>query len=112
MSYQAAYHFLLIDDNQVDINATEAMLQSTRYLRYLHIVKSKETAVAYLKRQGPFSKAKQPDIIFLSIYRSDSKGIGLLKWIKSDPEINHIPVVVLTAPNTNTDSLHPSIVIA
>jgi two-component system chemotaxis response regulator CheY len=40
---------------------------------------------------------QQPDLILLDLFMPRLDGLGLLETIKSNPDINHIPIIVLSA---------------
>lgn len=101
------YDFLLIEERQTDIRSLVETLRTARVHHDLNIVQNTDAAFAYLKQQGPFSGVRRPDLIFLGLNSSNSKSMRLLKKIKSDPEICHIPVVVLTPSGDSTPSIAP-----
>jgi two-component system, chemotaxis family, response regulator Rcp1 len=62
-------------------------------------------ALAFLRRQGKFGAAPRPDIIFLDLNMPRKDGREVLSEIKQDPDLRHIPVVVLTTSADEEDVL-------
>ena len=55
------------------------------------------TALAYLRRQGPYTRAPRPDIILLDLNLPRMSGLELLAQIKQDADLKVIPVIVLSS---------------
>ncbi len=62
-------------------------------------------AIAYLRRQGAYAEAPQPDLILLDLNLPKKDGREVLAEIKNDPALKHIPVVVLTSSDSERDVL-------
>jgi DNA-binding response OmpR family regulator len=60
--------------------------------------KKYEVAVAYGGMEG-LSKAKteRPDLIVLDVMMPDKDGYAVCKELKADPQLTHIPILLLTA---------------
>ena len=56
-----------------------------------------KNAIAYLNKEGAYSKAKIPDLIFIDLKLPKINGIELLSYIKNDKKIKAVPVVVFSS---------------
>ena len=80
---------LIIDDEQGIRETTQVCLEITGDWEVFTASSGKEgLAVA---------ASSQPDVILLDVMMPDMDGLTTLKKIQSNPEIQHIPVVFLTA---------------
>ena len=52
---------------------------------------------------GSYEKAPRPDLVLLDLNLPKYDGRQLLEQIKSDPDLSHIPVVVLTTSSAEED---------
>ena len=55
-----------------------------------------QQALDLLQAKGEFAKRPMPGLIYLDIEMPHMNGIETLKRIKSDPNLRHIPVVMMT----------------
>jgi chemotaxis family two-component system response regulator Rcp1 len=55
-----------------------------------------DQALAYLRRQGEYSKASLPHLIFLDLHLPKVPGLVVLAEIKENPALKIIPVVVIS----------------
>ncbi|MCE9581482.1 MAG: response regulator [Planctomycetes bacterium] len=62
-----------------------------------------EDALDYLRRKGNYASAKRPRLILLDLNLPRKDGREVLEDIKDDPELKHIPVVVLTTSAAESD---------
>ena len=62
-------------------------------------------ALAYLRREEPYPHAVRPDLILLDLNLPRRDGREVLKEIKDDESLRHIPVVVLTTSQLEEDIL-------
>lgn len=86
---------LLVEDNE-DLLQTVRSLLSRTY--QVHIARQGEEALAILKEQ-------EIDIVISDIMMPVMDGLTLCRRIKQDAEINHIPVILLTAKNSIDDRI-------
>ncbi len=96
---------LLVEDNPADAELTQEGLKRAKVLTDLHVVEDGEQALAFLRREPPHANAPAPDLILLDLNLPKMDGREVLAEIKSDPALEHIPVVVLTSSNADTDVL-------
>lgn len=91
---------LLVEDNPEDAAVTARVLKHNMLSNGLIIAASGSEALSALKNE---SSAELPQLILLDINLPDVSGIDLLTRIKSDSNLNAIPVVILTGSNEDQD---------
>jgi CheY-like chemotaxis protein len=96
---------LLVEDNPGDVDLAREGLAEGKTHNNLHVVGDGEEALAFLRRQGKFAEAPRPDVILLDLNLPRKDGRQVLAEIKSDPELMHIPVVVMTTSTDEQDIL-------
>jgi CheY-like chemotaxis protein len=96
---------LLVEDNPGDVRLTREALKEGKVYNNLHWAKDGVEALDFLKRQGRHADAPRPDIILLDLNLPKKDGREVLAVIKSDDELKHIPVVVLTTSQAEEDVL-------
>jgi chemotaxis family two-component system response regulator Rcp1 len=90
-------HILLVEDSQGDAELmTEALLEGDLDVR-VTTVGDGEEAVLYLRRQGPYHDAPRPDLILLDLHLPRRNGHEVLADVKRDESLRLIPVVLMTA---------------
>ncbi len=94
---------LLVEDNPGDVDLTIEALREAKVRNELNVVSDGVEAIAYLRRQGAHAGAKLPDLILLDLNLPKRDGREVLAEIKGDPELKHIPVVVLTSSDSERD---------
>jgi CheY-like chemotaxis protein len=88
---------LLVEDSAGDAELMiEALAESPLAPRVI-VVEDGEQAVQYLRRQGPFRAATRPDLILLDLHLPRKNGHEVLADIKTDESLRLIPVILLTA---------------
>jgi len=100
-----AIHILLVEDNPADARLTAEGLKRAKVMNQLHIVEDGEEAIAFLRRDGRWADAPRPDIVFLDLNLPKMDGREVLSVVKSDPNLGHIPIVVLTSSDADADIL-------
>jgi len=100
-----AIHILLVEDNPADARLTAEGLKRAKVMNQLHIVEDGEEAIAFLRREGRWADAPRPDIVFLDLNLPKMDGREVLSVVKSDPNLGHIPIVVLTSSDADADIL-------
>lgn len=94
---------LLVEDNEDDIVLEQEALSEAKLVNIMSVVRDGEEALAYLKRQGRYHDAKVPGLILLDINMPKKNGFEVLDEIKADPDLRHIPVVMLTTSESERD---------
>ncbi len=94
---------LLVEDNEDDILLEREALADAKLVNLMSVVRDGEEALAYLRRQGEYQNARVPGLILLDINMPKKNGFEVLNEIKADPALMHIPVVMLTTSDSETD---------
>jgi CheY-like chemotaxis protein len=94
---------LLIDDNPADIELTRQCFRESRILNEIHAAADGDTALAFLRRDEPFAAVPRPDLVLLDLNLPGIDGREILAAIKRDPELQMIPVIVLTTSDADND---------
>lgn len=101
----APIQVLLIEDNPGDARLTREALLGCNLKMQITEVKDGEQAIACLLREDDFCDAPTPDLILLDLNLPRKDGREVLVEIKANPNLNHIPVVVLTSSKAEDDIL-------
>lgn len=96
-------NILLVEDNPADVRLTREAMSASRTRNALHIARDGEEAMAFLRREGVFSKSPRPDLIILDLNLPKKDGREVLSEVKSDPNFKRIPVIILTTSNATDD---------
>ena len=96
---------LLVEDNPGDVRLTVEALREGKVTNSLSVAKDGVEALAFLRREGSFANAPQPDLILLDLNLPRKDGREVLAAIKADPIFRRIPVVVLTSSDAEQDIL-------
>lgn len=101
-----AIDVLLIEDDPGDVLITREAFEHNKIENNLHVASDGEEGLDYLYRRGSHQNAPRPDLVLLDLNLPKYDGRQLLDTIKSDPDLCHIPVVVLTTSAAEEDILH------
>jgi CheY-like chemotaxis protein len=101
-----AIDVLLIEDDPGDVLITREAFEHNKIENTLHVATDGEEGLDYLYRRGQYEHAPRPDLVLLDLNLPKYDGRQLLDTIKSDPDLCHIPVVVLTTSAAEEDVLH------
>jgi CheY-like chemotaxis protein len=96
---------LLVEDDPGDVLITREAFAENKVRNRLDVVSDGEAAMAYLRRQGDFAAAPRPDLVLLDLNLPRKDGHEVLAEVKSDPDLQRIPVVILTTSDAEEDIL-------
>ena len=97
---------LLADDDADDRMLTRDALAESRLANNLKFVEDGEQLMDYLCRRGNYASAEdspRPGLILLDLNMPRKDGREALREIKSNPNLRHIPIVVLTTSKAEED---------
>lgn len=96
---------LLVEDDPGDVLMTREAFDENKVANRLAVVSDGESAMTYLRKEGPFADAPTPDLVLLDLNLPRMDGREVLAAMKSDDALRSIPVVVLTTSEAEEDVL-------
>lgn len=96
---------LLVEDNPGDVRLTREAWKEARIPNRLHVAADGLDALAFLRREGRHAGAVRPHLILLDLNLPRKDGREVLADIKKDPDLKHIPVVILSTSKADQDVL-------
>lgn len=110
MKYEKHKHqnitILIADDDEDDIRLVTDALKAIGATLDLRYVENGQKLLEYLHRQGAYSVVSSspcPTLILLDLNMPIKDGREALAEIKADPQLRHIPIVVLTTSEAKED---------
>ena len=97
---------LHVEDNAAHAELVRRSLENHRVINRMHHVKDGEEALDFLFRRGAYSDPRispRPTLILLDIRLPRVSGLEVLDQIDADPDLNRIPVVMLTTSSAEAD---------
>ncbi len=92
---------LLVEDSLVDARLTMGSLQQGGFQHRVTLVRDGAEALAFLRKEAHFSRAPRPDLILLDLLLPFKSGVEVLQELRGDESLASIPVVILTASETD-----------
>jgi two-component system response regulator len=96
---------LLVEDSPGDVRLTREAFKDAKVHMNLHVASDGAEAMAFLRREGDYTKVPRPDLILLDLNLPKKDGREVLGEIKESPTLKSIPVVVLTTSASEADIL-------
>lgn len=96
-------HILLVEDNEGDILLTTEAFEDAKILVKLSVAKDGVEAIGFLNNEGKYKDAGMPDLLLLDVNLPKKNGHEVLKYIKENDAIKHIPVIMLTTSSAESD---------
>ncbi|MGP1375239.1 MAG: response regulator [Almyronema sp.] len=100
------HSILLVEDDSNDILFVERAFRQVNAVNPIQIVKDGDAAVDYLAGVGAYidrDRYPLPALILLDLKLPRRSGVEVLAWIKQQPGLKRIPVVILTSSRENLD---------
>jgi len=104
MSDQAL--FLLVEDSESDAILIRRAFVKGNIINPLQVVVNGDQAIAYLRGEGAFSNRAEyplPELVLLDLKLPGIDGFQVLRWIRQQPELKALRVVVLTSSDRIQD---------
>ncbi|MCC5654877.1 response regulator [Nostoc sp. XA013] len=108
-SLQTQDTILLVEDNSRDILLIQRAFRKAGILNPLQVVSDGDAAVLYLSGEEPYSKRSHyplPALILLDLKLPRRSGAEVLMWLRQQPILKRMPVVVLTSSREYADVNH------
>ncbi|HYK30444.1 MAG TPA: response regulator [Streptosporangiaceae bacterium] len=98
-------HVLLVEDDPGDVLITKEAFAENKVRNHLSVVNDGVKALQFLRREADYAGAPRPDLILLDLNLPRMDGHEVLANIKSDADLQRIPVVILTTSDAEEDVL-------
>ena len=92
---------LLIEDDPGDVLLTTEAFQSSKVTNELRVISDGAEAIEHLRAQADAGTV--PDLVLLDLNLPKVSGPEILEFIKTDPRLRRVPVVVLTTSAAEED---------
>ncbi len=105
MSTAKIKKILLVEDNENDIELTLNALQDCRLSNEVFPVRDGAEALDYMYSRNNYKDRAEglPAVILLDLKMPRVDGIEVLRTLKSDPDLRHVPIVMLTSSREERD---------
>ena len=100
---QFNFIILLVEDNEGDILLTKEALEDAKLFIKLSVVKDGKEAIDFTGKQGKYPDVEMPDLMLLDVNLPKKNGHEVLKYIKGNENLKHIPVIMLTTSSSEKD---------
>lgn len=100
------YTILLAEDDQNDVLLIKRALDKSRIINTIACVGDGEETVAYLKGAGSYADRQRyplPSMLLLDLKLPRLSGHEVLQWLRGQPLLKRLPVVVLTSSREPSD---------
>ena len=97
---------LSVEDNADDVYILRRALKKAQVTNPVHVVTDGQQAIDYLAGNGVFAdrtKFPIPCLIFLDLKLPYRDGFEVLAWIRQHPELEVVPVAILTGSDESRD---------
>ncbi len=97
---------LLAEDDKNDIFLMRQALENAGFPNPLVVVQNGIEAVQYLQGEGQYAQRAKfplPGLLLLDLKMPLMDGFDVLAWLRSHPQFNALPVVVLTSSKLESD---------
>jgi CheY-like chemotaxis protein len=103
---------LLVDDNDDDLFALRRALKKAGVTNPQQVATDGQQAIDYLAGEGKFADRTQfplPLLVFLDLKMPYRNGFDVLAWVREQPDLASLPVVVLTGSDELRDHQRASV---
>ncbi len=97
---------LLVEDDANDVMLFRRAKDKSNLANPLQVVEDGEAAVAYLSGQGQYADRNRyplPALMLLDLKLPRKSGLEVLAWLREQPGLLRLPVVVLTSSKESVD---------
>ncbi len=97
---------LLIEDDPNDVFLIQRAFEKAGLDNVLKIVRDGEQAIDYLSGKDQYANRSRfplPFLLLLDLKMPGTDGFEVLQWVKAEPELKRLLVIVLTSSNLQAD---------
>jgi CheY-like chemotaxis protein len=100
------YTILLVEDDPNDAFLIQRAFRKANLANPIQVMNDGEAAVQYLSGQEPYADRDRyplPILMLLDLKLPRRSGLEVLEWLKQQPKLKRLPVVVLTSSREHID---------
>ena len=97
---------LLVEDDANDVLLIRRAFAKAAITNPVHNVEDGDAAVAYLAGEGSYADRDDhplPAVVLLDLKLPRRSGLEVLEWVRRDPGLRRLPIVVLTSSRESSD---------
>jgi len=97
---------LLVEDNATDVLLIRRAMARASVRNPIHVASDGDLAVAYLAGEMPYTDRQRyplPGLVLLDLKLPKRSGHEVLGWLKTQPQLARIPVIVLSSSRLPAD---------
>src|SRR5438477_11405269 len=97
---------LLAEDRQDDVMIIRRAFAKSKLLNPLHVVSDGDEAISYLQGEGKYANRDEfplPSLLLLDLKMPRRDGFEVLEWIRKQPSLSALRVIVLTTSDEIRD---------
>jgi len=94
---------LLLEDEPADAYLVRMALRESKITANLHHVIDGRAGLDFLQQIGTYANSPRPDLILLDLNMPRMNGYEFLIAVKENPELDSIPIIVLTTSEAESD---------
>lgn len=97
---------LLVEDNPSDVLLIKEVFKELSIAYHLNIVSDGVEAMCFLNKEGNFKNSPEPSIVLLDLNLPKKTGSEVLKEMRNNEQLKHIPVIILTTSGNEAMALY------
>ncbi|MBW4026571.1 response regulator [Acidipila rosea] len=99
---------LIVEDNPRDLELTLSALEKSKLANEVIVARDGEEGANYLFRKGEYADRAigNPAVVLLDLKLPKIDGLELLAMVRKSPELEHLPVVMLTSSREEKDVIN------
>src|SRR6185369_1981831 len=102
-AHTRSIEILLVEDNPGDVLLIKEVMKTSKFPIHWTYARDGEIALNMLRGGETFSGQGEPDIVLLDLNLPKVDGREVLREVKKDEKLKHIPILILTSSNNSLD---------
>ncbi len=96
-------HILLVEDVAAHAYLFTRALSAIQTEHQITVVDDGEKAASFLLKQGAYQESPDPDLILLDLNLPKKNGLEVLKELRANDRLKHIPTIILSSSTSPED---------
>jgi CheY-like chemotaxis protein len=93
----------MVEDNTLDVLLTETIMKRNRINIDFTVFRDGEECINYFSDKKNIQNDSRPDLVLLDLNLPKVDGREVLKFIKDNPDLRSVPVVILSGSSAQND---------